>query len=144
VTPVSAVMTPRLLTISSDAPLPDAAWGLSLQGIAGAPVTDEHGKLVGVLSRSDLADPRALRGDADAPHTVRDAMTPVLLAVRDSDPVSFAVRRLVETGVHRLIVVDAEGAPVGILTPMDVLRATHHGRLSPDELVSKPRDAAEE
>lgn len=140
-TPVSAVMTPRLLTISSAAPLPDAAWGLSLQGIAGAPVTDEQGKLVGVLSRSDLADPRALRGDADAPHTVRDAMTPVLLAVRDSDPVSFAVRRLVETGVHRLIVVDAAGAPVGILTPMDVLRATHRGRLAPEELVANERDA---
>ena len=33
-----------------------------------------------------------------------------------------AAKRMVETGTHRLVVVDADGHLVGIVTPMDVLR----------------------
>ncbi|MEZ4228150.1 MAG: CBS domain-containing protein [Polyangiaceae bacterium] len=43
-----------------------------------------------------------------------------------------AAKRMVETGTHRLVVVDADGHLVGIVTPMDVLRrcVTRGGNLA--------------
>jgi CBS-domain-containing membrane protein len=65
--------------------------------------------------------------------TVDETMTPFLFAAVASDPVHFAVRRMVETGSHRLVVIDDDGQLVGIVTPMDVIRALHDGRIKPDD-----------
>ena len=130
---VADIMTRHVLTIAAEADVADAAWGLTMRGLTGAPVKDERGNVIGVLSKSDLADPRRVSHAPDAPHTVRDAMTPVLFATLETDPVKFAVRRMVETGSHRLVVVDEKGALTGIVTPMDVLRALLDGRIAGDE-----------
>lgn len=119
---VADVMTKKVLTIAPDASAADAAWGLTLKGFNGAPVQDEHGHLLGIVSKSDLVDP----GTSDVPRrgrTVEDAMTPLLFAIRAADPIMDAVARMLDTGAHRLVVVDAEGRMVGIITPMDVLQA---------------------
>jgi CBS-domain-containing membrane protein len=128
---VEEIMTRKVLTIAAEADVKDAAWGLTLQGFTGAPVKDEHGNVIGVLSKSDLTDPSRVDPDSTAPHTVREAMTPVLFATLATDPVKFAVRRMVETGSHRLLVLDADGKLVGILTPMDVMRGLLDHRIAP-------------
>jgi predicted transcriptional regulator len=117
---VEQIMTKQVLTLALDASLRDVAWGLTITGIAGAPVKDADGHVIGVLSKSDLADPGRIEG---RPHdTVADAMTPLLFAVRSSASVMDAVRRMVETGAHRLVVIDDDGHLAGIVTPMDVLK----------------------
>lgn len=119
---VKDIMTSTVTTIPADASPRDAAWSLTLKGLSGAPVQDEHGNVVGVLSKSDLTDPRKFHVEPRCPPVASDLMTPVLFAARETDSVRFAVRRMVETGSHRLIVVGDDGALVGIVTPMDVLR----------------------
>jgi predicted transcriptional regulator len=130
---VEQIMTKQVLTLAPNASLRDVAWGLTITGIAGAPVADADGHVIGVLSKSDLADPGRVES---GPHeTVADAMTPLLFAVRSSASVMEAVRRMVETGAHRLVVIDDEGHLAGIVTPMDVLkemaRRDHHGENQP-------------
>jgi CBS-domain-containing membrane protein len=49
-------------------------------------------------------------------------MTPLVFAIRASDSMMEAVRRMVETGAHRLIVVNDDGKLAGIVTPTDVLK----------------------
>ena len=55
--------------------------------------------------------------------TVDDAMTRVLFGVRQSDPAMAAAKRMVAQKIHRVVVVDEQGALVGILTAMDMMRA---------------------
>jgi predicted transcriptional regulator len=77
--------------------------------------------VLGIISKSDLTDPGRMKPGV-AHEKVADAMTPLLFAVRSSDSIMDAARRMVETGAHRLIVVDDDGKLAGIVTPMDVLR----------------------
>jgi CBS-domain-containing membrane protein len=128
---VEDLMTRKVLTVAAGADASDAAWGLTMQGLSGAPVKDERGNLIGVLSKSDLVDPGKRGSDSGDRTTARDVMTPVLFAARASDPIRFAARRMVETGAHRLVVIDDGGALVGIITPMDVLRGLVEGKIDP-------------
>jgi CBS-domain-containing membrane protein len=115
------IMSRNVFTLSEQASLEDAAWGLTANGVSGAPVRDKHGRLVGVLSKTDLVDPD--RGQAPDDRTVGDAMTPALLAMQADEPAMDAVRLMVADGIHRVIVVDEKGKLAGIVTPMDVLKA---------------------
>jgi CBS-domain-containing membrane protein len=115
------IMTRKVFTLSEQASLDDAAWGLTANGVSGAPVRDRRGRLVGVLSKSDLVDPD--RGPDAEERTVADAMTPALLALHADEPAMDAVRLMVADGIHRVVVIDERGRLAGIVTPMDVLRA---------------------
>ena len=53
--------------------------------------------------------------------------TPV--TVSPEDYVSMAVKLFAEKKVHRVVVVDASQAVVGILTPLDIVRALYEKRL---------------
>src|SRR4051794_16859106 len=55
------VMTRELKTIPADATVRDAAILLSAHKISGAPVVDADGKMVGIISESDLLSKARLR-----------------------------------------------------------------------------------
>ncbi len=127
-------MTRNVMTLAPDADVADAAWGLTVKGIGGAPVRDAAGHVLGLVSKSDLIDPARMKpGEkSGAPTKVEDVMTPAVFAVRSSDSVRETARRMVETGSHRMLVVGSEGKLVGIVTTMDVLKALVHGDLDED------------
>jgi predicted transcriptional regulator len=121
---VAEIMTEGVLTIAPDAPVEDLARGLQERGIDGAPVMDRDGRVLGMISKTDLTDPqRRVSGK-----TVEDVMSPVLIAVNGRDPALDAVQRMIDTGTHRVLVIDDHEHPVGIITAMDVLRAVVDGR----------------
>lgn len=125
---VKEIMTRNVLTVAPDAYVEDAAWGLTVRGIGGAPVKDAQGHVLGVVSKADLVDP-ARHALANGHVTVEQVMTPALFAAKTSDTVLEAARRMVDTGTHRLVVVDDEGHMAGIITTMDVLKAFVHGEI---------------
>jgi len=59
----------------------------------------------------------------EAGSPIADVMTRVVFAVRADDPLFWAIRLMVEERVHRVMVTDDAGTLVGIVVPMDVLRA---------------------
>jgi CBS-domain-containing membrane protein len=121
------IMTADVFTLSEQATLEEAAFRLTEHAVGGAPVRDRLGRLVGVLSKTDLVDPERWaqrRGDGS---TVGEAMTPALLALHVSDPAIDAVQLMAADGIHRVIVLDESGRLAGIVTPMDVLRALARG-----------------
>jgi CBS domain-containing protein len=71
---------------------------------------------------------RAPEWDLMAEHTVSEAMTRTLCAVRPDATVASAADYLLRAGVHRVLVLDA-GKLVGILTTTDFVRAVAQGRL---------------
>lgn len=122
---VRDIMTEEVITLVASTTVDDAARCLTFHRVSGAPVL-ERGRIVGVVSKSDLVAPRHRSSPTDKP-TVRDAMTKVVQAVRPGDPAMAAVRLMVQENVHRAVVVDGQGKLAGIVTTMDVLRALARG-----------------
>lgn len=123
------VMEPAVIWIAADAPLARAAEELAARDISGAPVCDPRGRVVGILSKSDLVEAFGSAGDG---RTAADIMTPLALFVDPEDQLERAIGLMAFEGVHRLLVIDSKGALEGIVTSMDVLRElAGYGRAKP-------------
>lgn len=137
---IGDIMTREVFTLRPTATADEASWALAVRGISGAPVRDGMGRLVGVVSRSDLTDPeRHPLGLGD--QTIREIMTPAMLTLHESDPALNAVRLMVREEVHRILVVNDAGDLVGIITPTDVLRAMLEGDSIDDGHDERDREA---
>jgi CBS-domain-containing membrane protein len=123
---IKDVMTTSVVFLGTDQLLDDAWEILHGNCITGAPVLDIRGRLVGIVSKADLADPRR-RGAGHAP-AVRDVMTRLVYAVRTGDSILAAVRLMVDEDIHRAVVIGDDSSVAGIVTPMDILRALACGR----------------
>lgn len=119
---VRDIMTAHVLTVSADARVDHAVWSLSAKGITGAPVCDASGKVIGVLSRSDLIDGDT-HGVVAGERPVSEVMTPEVWAVHPDALASEAVALMVAKSIHRVVVMEHEYALVGIVTSMDVMKA---------------------
>jgi len=123
---VRDIMTPQLFTVEADASAQEAAVALTRRHIGGAPARDGEGKLVGVISKSDLVDPEPAQWIKSEP-TVGDLMNPDVVTVYAGDPALAAVAEMARRNIHRVVVLDEESQPIGIVTPMDVVRALDRG-----------------
>ena len=116
------IMTTNVMTVAADSDTFEAANALTERHVSGAPVL-RGSSIVGVVSKTDLTDTRK-----EMEVRVDKVMTPVVYAVRASDPVYLAVQLMVDESIHRVIVVDDFGHVAGIVTGSDVLRAIRDGR----------------
>jgi predicted transcriptional regulator len=124
---VEDIMTRNVLTVPPDVKVDELMWGLTMKGVSGAPVRDAAGHILGLVTKSDIADPTRPGRLHDA--TAEDVMTPMVFAINAQDSVAEAAKRMVQTGSHRLVVVDDHGRLAGILSTMDVVKAWVEGRL---------------
>lgn len=96
-----------------------AATFLAEQGIGAAPVVNDAGRAIGVLSRSDvlLAVNAGVEG---AP--VREVMSPAVIAVQPDVHALLAYEVMLRCAVRRVFVTDEEGVPVGVVSVTDLFR----------------------
>ncbi len=91
--------------------------------VTGLPVVDGD-DLVGVISQSDLMVARS--NEMVAPHwhrmRVRHLMTSPALTIHSSATVAMAAKQMLVRHVHRLVVISDDGRPIGVVTPLDLLR----------------------
>lgn len=137
------VMTRDVKTIPAEATLQEVATLLLTHGISGAPVVDEAGDMVGIISESDLLS--EARRKAALPHTAafgvflvptetlqriyhdgatlraEAVMQKHVVTVEEDTPLSEIGDLLVRRGINRVPVL-RDGSLVGILTREDVLR----------------------
>lgn len=124
---VTDVMSKPPITARAHESLGVAAARMARKGIKRLPVLDEQDKLVGVLSRVDILRLLTERpvGKMTAPlgvaKTVQDVMTPVIPAVNHDDGLAEIVEKLLECGSHRVIVLDATGKAIGLISDSDVV-----------------------
>lgn len=146
------IMTCDVLVVSADMTVHELAEFLTENMISGAPVVDEAGNLVGVVSLGDIArsDRRRaaivrervesdyyLRGweeklnaeELEDLHVepgddllVRDIMTPLLYQVPEDMPIRDIADTMIGGRIHRLIVVRGSKV-VGIVSTLDLLKA---------------------
>ncbi|WP_343638037.1 CBS domain-containing protein [Roseateles sp.] len=134
-TQVHQLMSRKLISVMSGAPLRSAMRMMSRAGVAQAPVLGPMGEVRGLVSRGDLT--RGLADDLDevaemmviarrlaAP--VDDVMwTPVPVAQPDT-PLREAAQLLLDLGLPGLPVGDDNGHPIGFLSRSDLLRGMTH------------------
>jgi CBS domain-containing protein len=117
-------MTPNPVSVRDQASAAEATHLLTGKGISAAPVIDEAGRPVGVLSQTDLLI-HYHAGAKGEKFRVRDLMTPVVFSVRPDTAAVEVVREMVSLKVHRMFVVDGAGTLVGVISALDVLRHLH-------------------
>ena len=117
---VRDVMTPNPVSVRHGVTVREAATFLARRDISAAPVVNEAGRAVGVLSLTDalLAVSAGVDG---AP--VREVMTPSVIAVRPDDGAIEAADAMIRHMVRRVFVADDEDVPVGVVSATDLFRA---------------------
>jgi CBS domain-containing protein len=144
---VEDVMTADVVAVRTNVSYRDLAAGLRKHRVSGFPVVDDEGKVVGVVSESDLLavgtpGPAGNAGLAErrghpafrhhhyqhhhhqpsaAVPTAADLMTHPAVTIRPDEPVRRAAELMSARKLRRLPVVDRAGCLVGILSRADVL-----------------------
>jgi CBS domain-containing protein len=155
---VKDVMTSKLITVPETMAVSDLAALLVSEMITGAPVVNDRGELVGVVSQTDLSrsglrrarahsgpsdfyvhgweqkidgtEAEGLEIEEDDGPIVKDIMTPTVYKVEAGSPISAAADLMVKGRIHRLVATE-QGRVVGIVTTLDVLRAIARPQASP-------------
>jgi CBS domain-containing protein len=129
---VRDLMTERPRSVAPDTALRDAALDMVRAGVAGLPVVEEDGRVVGMLSQRELLQhlltKYLARGGAPAaqppdarPRQVRDVMTRQVMCVNPDQPVAEVAAMMSNKDVDRVPVV-RDGRLVGFLTRGDIVR----------------------
>jgi len=124
------VMTTPVVTVPEDASLAHAVSAMTGRGLKRMPVVDKNKRLVGMLSRLDVLH-TVVAGQAVTPkagpprgaaQTVGEVMSrEVLTAPLDADLAEIA-EQMATAELKRVIVVDANGKAVGIISDADLIR----------------------
>jgi CBS domain-containing protein len=125
---VASAMVPTP-TVTADQPLRTAARLLHASGRKRVPVVDAGGRLIGMLGRLDIlasvaashAHPLVPRAALPLAHrTVADIMDRAVPTVTEDVGLLDVLDRLLASEVRRVVVIDGERRPVGILTDTDL------------------------
>lgn len=130
-TPVSGYTTSPILAVGPDTSATDADALLDRESISAVGVMDGDA-LVGVLSRTDLLNAASGElGEAfslpDGP--VRELMTPDPITVDEATPLDAVARVFLKERIHRVFVT-RDGAPYGVCSTRDLMRAVHDKKVS--------------
>ena len=131
---VDELMRTELKVVEPDTTIEDAVVILADGHVSALPVVDPRGRLIGVLSTTDILEAEA---DCESPEdrerlfentTVRDIMTARPVTVMPDADVREAARQMLYFEIHRVFVED-EGRLVGVLSQSDVVRGVATAKL---------------
>jgi len=134
------LMSIPVTTISEDTSLREAAHLLTRDRISGAPIVDGEGRCIGVLSSSDFVVWVGKDGKSKVIHfiapwgetmaiddspddEIRCYMTAQPITVAPTALIGELAQEMVDAHIHRVLVVDDQNRPEGIVTSTDILAA---------------------
>ncbi len=145
---VADVMSPDPILVGPQMPIKEAIKILAEQRISGLPVVDDTGKLVGVISETDLlwqetgVEPpvyimfldsviyleNPARYDQELHKALGQTVGEVMskeppVPIKPDEPLRKAAKVMQEKSIRRLAVTNEAGKVIGILTPGDIVRA---------------------
>jgi CBS domain-containing protein len=113
------IMTRDVITVNPAMTVKSLAMMLIKNQISGAPVANKVGKIVGVVSESDIV---AKRGK-----DVKSIMSKKIISVREETPVEEIARMMTTHHIKRLPVM-TDGKVVGIVSRADIVSAIALGK----------------
>ncbi|MGH2401186.1 MAG: CBS domain-containing protein [Candidatus Limnocylindria bacterium] len=129
---VADLMTIDPIVVSDDALIEEAEELMRRHHISGLPVIDITGRLVGVISQTDLlylAVPavQALIRHRESGIRVGEVMSAPPVTIEAVTSVRDAARRMHVERLHRLVAVDDHGHPTGVISAMDYVALVSEG-----------------
>jgi predicted transcriptional regulator len=115
------LMTSNPVSLRAQATASEARKLFIARAISAAPVIDDAGRPLGVLSHTDIMVHHVEPCGEDSA-TVEDLMTPAVFGVSPETPACEVVESLLALRVHHLFVLDAEGVLIGVIGARDIVR----------------------
>lgn len=141
------IMTKDVFSVSPALSIREAAELFSSRHIGGAPVVDDHARVIGVITATDILEfasalpgeppeiGEALDRSAFDRHTVEEAMTRAPLRTLGPDATAReAAEMMREAGVHRIPVMEGEKL-LGVVSTVDLAKALAEGKLATNTFV---------
>jgi CBS domain-containing protein len=148
---VADVMTRSVIAVHRDTPVGELVRMLVFRDYRSLPVIDEGGRLIGMITNTDLVDRAGLRARVELlaalgsraledelvrsgarAKTAGDVMSQAVAAVGPDESLDRAAHLMVERQVKRLPVLDTDGRLIGIVSRLDILKAIGEGYPVPD------------
>lgn len=129
---VADLMQTEVVTAKPETSIADIIAALADAHVSSVPVVDDHRRILGVLSTSDLIVAEAEAGDAEGRAVLTeqgvagDIMTLNVVTIEPDASAREAARLMLYAEVHRLYVVE-HGRLVGVISTTDLVRAVATG-----------------
>jgi len=123
VSSMDAVACSRLVTISCDASLVDAAKLLAATQISLVVVCNYDGVMVGVITKTNLVQEIGRCGESACMTAAADVMTRNVTYCRSTDCLPDVLSMMGKRGFVHIPVVDEHCRPLGVVNARDALRA---------------------
>lgn len=124
--PIRRFMSAPAVVVGPDDEV-DKALGLMVAGKRGCVPVVEGGRLVGIVTATDVVGRVFMKARARAPEArsplVKDAMRAVRVTATAEEPLSEVVEKMVDYQIRHLPVIDGQGRLVGMVSDRDVRAA---------------------
>jgi CBS domain-containing protein len=121
----SDLMSHPIDAVEGNIPLSEAVNVLIEKDVSRLLVT-ENGKPIGIISLSDFVASIA-KAEKPRRETVGDIMSDAILVCRGKTPVTSAARTMTQAGWRSVLVVDAKGKTLGVVSGRDLLQFVKNG-----------------
>jgi CBS domain-containing protein len=138
---IGDLMTRTVVTVHADLGIEELVELLLDRGLSRVPVVDDEERLIGFVSKTDLVVDQHVRGDNveveveveqlgaggrgrhvhEVSGLVRDVMTPAAFSLPATASLGEAARRMLADNLHAVVVTDAGGKLIGMLSATDVV-----------------------
>ena len=143
---IKEIMKQQVISVSKEQSIEEVAKVLADNGISGVPVVDDAGKVIGVISETDLLckdiEPRFpsyiellggiiyIEGIKKYEEELRkltaltaeQIMTKAVVTAKETDDIRYAATLMVDNKVNRLPVVNDQNKLVGIISRSDLVK----------------------
>jgi molybdopterin-containing oxidoreductase family membrane subunit len=138
------IMSKKVISVPPDTTVEAIGRILSDNRISGVPVVDEHNRIIGVVSESDIIiyeiyqephlvdrlknviHPEAQKMEAKPGGIASEIMTVPAITAREETPLRELIQSTIEKNIKRIIIADDEGHPVGVVSRIDIVKALEH------------------
>ena len=125
--PVTDYMTKEVVTFHPDQSIAEAMDTFLEMKISGAPVVNDEGKIIGILSEIDCLKIMVDEAMHNLPHgriSVAEYMSDGVSSVSETADVLDVASKFLQTHFRRFPVIDVNGKLVGQVSRRDILQAT--------------------
>ena len=119
---VKAIMTTEVKCCAEYNTLNTAAQMMWEHDIGCVPVVDKEGRAIGVLTDRDICMGAYFQGVPLTGALVTSAMSKEVFSCMPEDDIAAAEKLMKQNQIHRLLVLDAGGHPVGVISLNDMAR----------------------
>ena len=125
---VADLMHKGIIACKPDTPMTEVVRIVSDTDVHAIVVMDEEEHAIGMISHTDII---RLYGTDLSQHQAREVMSSTVYDIESDQPARLAADRMLEYGIHRLLVIEVEGTdrvPVGIISTTDLVKEMRGSR----------------